>query len=213
MAGFWTDLGLHVRFLGETGMTNEDVEIKVRDCNRAFGGWGWEITELLGHYFSGTLSFPVLAPVPDLLEKAKKAIFWHPFENVRASSQSDLSDNIGDKGTTLYYGAFTPIKRELIELMGWRSLWNAIESEIPGVHKSRIEWLVLEGMKKSGIRADDALWGCIHSNILMTIVCAVGYLIAKRDQESFKPLLALWRSGNLPIGFDRDNTLVVLCKE
>lgn len=214
MDGFWTDLRKQAAFEKETGLDFGEIIRISGEFNRAwaFGGWGWELTELLGHFFSAQLSFELRPPASDLSTKAKQAIFWHHFENVRASSCSDLSENIGHDGTTLYHGTFYPIKRELITLMDWRSVWDTIETGVCGIHKSRIEWLTLEGIGKGGVSPDDALWECIHSNLYMTIVCAVGYLIAKSDKESFKPLLKLFMSGNLPIGFDQDNVLVVLCK-
>lgn len=212
MDGFWTDLRKMASFLQETGLEMEDTYRIAGEFSRAFGGWGWELTELLGHYFSSQLSFELQPPISDLAEKAKKSIFWHHFENVRVSSQPDLSDNIGHNGTTLYYSTFSPIRREIAEIMDWRTLWNALEEGVVGIHEPRLERLTLEGIRKGGIHPDDSLWRCITANIRITIVCAIGYLIAKRDAESFKPLLKLFRSGNLPIGFDNNNTLLVLCK-
>lgn len=210
MNGFWTDIGLQAAFMKETGLTHEDIEIKVRDCNRAFGGWGWESTELLGHYFSATTAFPVLPPAPDLLTKAQQAIFWIPFKNIAISPGGDLTDTIGDDGIPLYQ-KFHEIKQGLCKLFEWRSLWEA--TEIIGIHKARLERLLLEGLRAGHVNPDDALWGSLYSGIKMTIVCAVGYLIGKRDSEKFKHLLALWRSGNLPVGFNKENALVVLCKQ
>lgn len=60
-----------------------------------------------------------------------------------------------------------------------------------------------------------ATWGksasSVFESLVACLVSAVAFRVAGGDRENFEPLLALWRSGNLPAGFDRDGQLLVLC--
>lgn len=259
---FWKSIEGFIAFRDATGLTIEDIHRIPAEWDRDLGiTVGWQLLELLGHFYSPKLSFELKPPAVDLEEKARQAIFWKEIVGVRTTSKSswtipkssweeiagvqitpecgykeigDIQKKILDVTTpkrslekTLAEGgiclseALDVFRIELRDKIGYNFGTHLGESfGHRGLHKNFFKSRLLEDLRRSGL--DDELWEgklwadlwhCLGGSLWLSLFYAAGFLIVGDKTKNFRPLLDFWRSGNLPIGFNSQNEIVVLCDE
>lgn len=206
--GFWTSLERYRAFLELTGFSIEDVELLARELN------GYELVELAGYFYSPNLSFGLSLPIPGLEEEAQKAIFWKDIPGILCTSGSSIEETLGTNGLCLRDALREDFRPELLTGLGvndWRILWETLDRF--GRLKRRLEHQLLEDLGSAGFgdRLYDDLWHCLASGIQCAIFYGAGFLLLGDTKKDFRPLLNLYLSGNLPIGFNTQGELVFLC--
>jgi len=164
---------------------------------------------------------PKLQPaLPDLTERVIEAIFWQEVSDVIA-----VSDNLI---------LFWPSMR----VPFWQSLTSNLANSLNGkLDQGELESLQDDLEKKlgfglkGGLRIENSLWralkkhwygldtierqtklrGEMQHNLKQTVFLAAGFCLAGDKDKNFQPLFDLWLKGNLPLWFDSQGKLVILC--
>jgi hypothetical protein len=98
-----------------------EIELRLVRWDDRFPGKGRELMDVLQPFYGKRTFTP---PLPDLEERAKKAIFWHEFDGIRTLRKSDArSISSGDLhfeslGKTLESLLGSPLKETLWDLLG-----------------------------------------------------------------------------------------------
>lgn len=168
-------------------------------------------------------------PLPDLEARARAAICWRPW-HVQGSERGILSRGLPsppDRRFTEPY--FRPIhgvrlfrrededrRRTLIRTRIGDSLWASLDSPGWNQYRHRIwqpfwDSLGILAFASFGAPQEDSLradwWSAFAESILHT---GISILVDRWWASASGPLLDLWLAGNSPLGFDKDDNLVVL---
>lgn len=152
------------------------------------------------------------ARLPDLHARFERAMFWRRFRRVHPVSpdelplaQRNVDDRlIGEIWATQQKTMRPPLWDELVKCAtpppgrAWDTLtagvnascWNAIKEPL--------------GALPEGVSHRASLWNSIF------YACGFAVVDATFSWEQFLPLHELWRTGNFPLLFDRDDDLLVL---
>ena len=138
--------------------------------------------ELLAPFYADDLSFEPRPPLADLQEQGRKAIFWREIKGVKLFKATDR-DGLWDIEDSLGRSLRDSLRHSLRDSLG-RSLRDSLRH---------------------------SLRHSLGNSLGNSLFYACGYALIEGQDEDFSPLLRLWRSGNLPVGFDREGNLLVIC--
>jgi len=161
---------------------------------------------LLAPFYSNKLSFHLKPPATDLEDQCHKSVFWTNFNGVKITTSGDVSE--------------VSLQTSLSA-----SLWNSLQASLPASLGSTLRaslWARPGAvLGNSQVSLGDSLWNALLASLYQisttgnglgdSLVYACGFALAEDRGKDFGPLLRLWRSGNLPLGFDTNGNLLVLC--
>lgn len=216
------------------GVDQKRAEELLAFWHERFPRRGRAILELLGPFYTSELSFALKPPVSDLGSMAEHAVFWRTISGVQVagvgswpeaeeacekmrSIRVDLGTSLRDSlGESVLFHSETILKDELGRVLRQRIVDGFRETRgitfpsdlrihrrqsgiEPGEYETRRAW--------TWARLVDRLWESLAASLCYAVSC----MITRETMKDFRPLLDLWRSGNLPVGFDDKNRLIVLC--
>lgn len=200
------------------GIAKAQVEVIIRLWEERFPRRGWAITKLLAPFYSPYLCFEPKPPAPDLEERVRKAVFWRRITGICVGIHKV---NLGELSTQNYPNWQCWLHEELLLLTGnlYHDFGNrGFRSRIKDVLDSSLLFKIRAGLEKNEKKGGnwyfrgEAPWSLsknMHNNIVVALEYAVAATIF-RDYD-LRPFLGLWLAGNLPVGFTRNNKLILLC--
>lgn len=212
--GFWTSAEQYHAFLELTGFSVREIESIATNWNRSLGMMGWELMEFLGYFYSPNLSLIPKPATADIEGRARSAIFWQDISGIRIITKpTSLKEAIGSDGQCLRETVGYAFREPLLSRIGptyWDQLWQALDRF--GYLQRRLAVRILDDLRQGMATNDlwDDFWKCLGGSLAMTLFYAGGFLIVGDETKPFHYLLDFWRSGNLPIGLNRQKELVIL---
>lgn len=148
---------------------------------------------------------PTFKPVlPDIEKRARKAIFWRKIGDVRVFRQSETGPlRASIKATLLasYWDGLNATVSASLRTALSDSLRDSLSTTLKNT-LSTPAWNAFAG----------SFGGALRIVVKDSIFYATGQVSANQQVEAdkFKPLFDLFFAGNFPLGFDKDNNLLVL---
>lgn len=147
---------------------------------------------------------PCVKPLErDAENKARQAIFWSLIPGIQIyRTDSELRTELDDALRHAFRGAlFTRVRRPLQDLLSGAfedsTFWPQIRAWFEeSFDRSPVETEAL-------VRIRFSLWASIYYPCLSIVANNL------KQARRFKPLHQLWLSGNFPVGFDGDGTLLL----
>ena len=183
------------------GVHNDAVNQWVIWWCHAFPRRGREIMALLAPFYHPQLSFR-LQPASDLEAIARDVVCWRSVKGVKVVTDvlriSDHSCSAFDISSCM--GPSTTV---VAEQVGKNRLMQGLV----------LDWCarLKTSLGEDGIGEGFLAPRKLDYGLRQTLIWSMAYVVAGQTNWDFHPLLRLWASGNLPIGFDNDNNLVLLC--
>lgn len=205
------------------GLPRDFIRKLVEHWDRLLPSKGHSAVELVGPFFSPELSFKLRPAAENLIERVHEAIFWldwgcpvvHTTPSALASRGPNLERSRFQYGFQEVAGWLLP--EDLLQIFwplpvevrgfGYRSLDEKLRNCL---------WDSLWDYYEEAFedeRVEETPLHVLGDNLRVSLLYALGYLEAGDNRRDFRPLLELWRSGNLPLGLDHEGNFWVLCAE
>lgn len=198
------------------GLSSQEVDRLVQYWEDRYPEKGRVLTEAVGPFYSPRLSLRPQPPASGLSEKATQVVFWSHVVGIRTVTPQELIEaqrsfhqpykkHMGESlrqgleaSTQFQVGLIAPPLSDSFYCRGTDDYGFSLH-EIIG---DRV-WYDFAGFR--------SLWAPVAAILLDCLECAAGLLILGAVDKNCRPLLDLWQSGNLPLGFDEGGKMVVLC--
>ena len=192
----------------------------------AYLGKGTDIWNLIGPFYSPTISFELRKPAPDLATKIQAATSWRQTSGLRIIQfQEDstqfflrrLNIDVGNGiGESLWRNYRLYLHKKLGGDSGFLKLRQVFRESLLydlGSDTGALVWCIMwhHLSKTLDDNTINALGVNLRTGLGESLFYGVGLTITgSADAKSFHELLSIWRSGNIPLGFDRRDKVVVL---
>jgi hypothetical protein len=175
------------------GLSRERTAQLVRFWDEQFPEKGNDIVNLIGPFYSPDLSFLLQPPARDLEKKVKRALFWFPKDvTVRVVTGERPYPWDADWGKDIFW-LFPEDRKPIVDYPEADRLKDCLHNSL---------WDNLAPIISSHIQV--GLW--------TSLFWGVASIIYRRNDNDFRPLFELWRSGNLPIGVGGGKVNVLCAK-
>lgn len=192
--------------------------------NDKFPRSGLSITLAIAPFLSTETSFRLEKPRKGILELARKGIFWKEVNGIDVRLHTvDIAELGTNSANEEKYGNWShwlhedlkPLIYELKAEYG-RYPWDKIHL-LSDVIYDRIR----EGFGRTPFPVPGhwymkgSPWLSYHmeQNLEATMEYLIGAAVLGIDDFELNPLTELWLSGNLPVGFTKDNKLILMCRK
>lgn len=186
------------------GLTRKQHKRLVTFWDKRFAGKGELLMseDLLAPFHSDQLSFELKPPQANLEEVCRQAIFWRRIRGVRRFTVEEKNSLADGLAVSLSNNLTCHLKEgfDLIKNMTWIGLKQVLEGNL-------LDNLCVGLEENQRSTLCSLLWHDLWNSLLYACV----YAVAGDTSKNFGPLLKLWLSGNLPLGFDKEGYLLVLC--
>lgn len=193
-------------------------------------GEGFAIAELLAPFYSSRLSFELQAIDPQTEKFISRRVPWRACKGVKVVHQVGAQPGVALWAEA---GQHSYVKEELKARLGEDKFYRiqGIEyichDKIFGKEMADIiagdrgpyaandlkHFLGVTFNHSFRNRADSYIIKGRVEDLIESLVYAICFRLLKDTEKNLEGLLKLWRNGNLPLGFDADGMLVVLCAE
>ncbi len=164
----------------------------VTEWENAYPGKGQKIASYLGPFYYWVPQF--VPPVPDFETQVREAVFWHPIATIVTEENGPFKRTL--PRTLKRYRREDDDRPYNMLQKGLRLR----EYNQPNPFRAL--------QTKIGIRRCEGL----EEQFMEVLLAVIGCLLSGQEQEAerFRPLLRLYRDGNYPYAFDKNNNLLVL---
>lgn len=189
------------------GLPRKRVKALVRYWEERFPQKGQALTELLGPFYVPTLFAELRPPATNLAKRASDTVFWQSITGVRVE-RMDVDSGSGN-GDSVEEGilaaslanSLSSSLRDSVEDALWEKVWGSFwDSGMPPQPRFGLDELV--GREIAAILAE---------GLAVSLIFAVCFYLTGNPRKEMSSLLTLWRSGNLPLGLDKTEKLIVIC--
>lgn len=152
----------------------------------------------------------------NLPKSARRAIFWSDIAGVRkfrAADADELQDLVDAAPETWLFLKLFPAIKELFGVSLHASLEDALKE---AGFTARHFGLWSASLGKVFVPGYGSYWAPLSATLddaldfSLLYACAYELLDRPAEAAKFKPLHELWRTGNFPLGFDKEGNLLVL---
>jgi len=213
----------------------DDADSFVGYYESRFPGMGFSFAELMAPFYSPKLTFELRPPHSNLRDYVSLAVRWRAFGDVRTvTAFRDTSD------LSLWDKAYVP--DELASRLGAETVWEVRRAVRVGhleIFGEKAEYLTggrgpyarddfshflgvtfghglryhVDDWMGLGTSLQSLYLGGLEEDLLVSLELAIGFRMLGDQAKDLQPFLNLWRSGNVPLGFDPDGNFFVLCAE
>lgn len=185
--------------------------------NSCFAGRAFDIFKIVAPFLFNDQFFSLAPPSVETERRIRDAIFWREFKEVVVVFED--CPNVYDWNKSFAWVLQAYFHNQLLVLLGYDT-WTRLRLALNRIGPSQafIDERVLDGLRRCGLdstegkRLKDSFWQGISTCIRLSIFYAIGFTIENDRRHNFQALLQLIASGNIPLAFDREDRLLLLCR-